>query len=83
MTLVFVFVSSNHWLSGCRVCGLVNKLSFAHPKSLGLHLEERQQLAWGEAPHCRHWVFVILNHPAADGEITVEEDLVTGNEYMP
>lgn len=44
--------------------------TFAHPKSLGFHFEERLQLAWGEVPHSRNWVFVIKSHSAADKEMT-------------
>lgn len=42
----------------------------AHPQSLRLHLEVGLQLARGEVPHCRHRVFVIKSHSAADRETT-------------
>lgn len=83
-----LYVSLNCWLTGSIVCGLFYKQNaFAHPQSLGLHLEVRLQLARGEVPHCRHQVFVIKSHPAADGEMTGlteqygEKDSVKVKEY--
>lgn len=41
------------------VCMFESLIDRAHPQSLRLHLEVGLQLARGEVPHCRHWVFVI------------------------
>ncbi len=54
----------------CVWFGLQTLNASAHPQSLRLHLEVGLQLARGEVPHCRHRVFVIKSHPAANGETT-------------
>lgn len=75
-------------LTGSIACDLFYKQNaFAHPQSLGLHLEVRLQLARREVPHCRHQVFVIKSHSAADGKMTGlteqygEKDSVKVKEY--
>jgi len=61
----------NHRQTGHTVWSLICKLWMlhAHPKSLGLHLEVGLQLACGEGPCCRHWLFVNMSHPKDDWQI--------------
>lgn len=54
----------------CVWFGLQTLNASAYPQSLGLHLEVGLQLVRGEGPHCRHRVFIIMSHRAADGETT-------------